>query len=258
MSEEKENNEPVDLLNFKTQVESLTEDDLNDETIFDKLNYISNDFNYRMFFIDAINETNNRRINLAMFLTQLFARYSKPQIFFFLGAALLILIIQGVCSLFTFNAIVQFLLGFLMAVLTLVFAIVTVNNVIAALTDIWRLKRCFCAAGYQITSKKDDSSEDALSSVLIAYKDYDGMIRTKKFPENCRKYFIEPVLILFLDNNNPYKVTYLLDMPGSISYDNNTQTYTQSWKKTIYVLVPIAMTVLCSISFYLSYIAFTS
>lgn len=252
MSEEKENHEPIDLLAFTAQLESLTEEELNDETILDKLNHVTNDFNYHVFFINAVNETDNRRINLAMFLTQLFARYSKPQIFFFLGAALLILIIQGVCSLFTLNATVHFLLGLLMAIIMVLFAIVTLNYVIAALTDIWRLKRCYCTAGYQVTPKKDESSEGEIPTPeLIAYKDYDGMIRTLRFPEDYKKYLSEPVLILYLDKNDPYKVTFFSDLPGSISYDSNTQTYAQSWKGAIFALVPVAMIIMYAISLYL-------
>lgn len=253
MSEEKENNEPINLLTFKAQLETLTEDDINDDTIFDKLNHVTNDFNYRMFFIDSVNETDNRRINMAMVLTQLFARYRKQQIFFFLGAALLILIIQGVCSLITLNATVHFLFGLLMAIIMILFAIVTINNVIAALTDLWRIKRCYCTAGYQITPQKDESSEEEFPTPeLIAYKDYDGMIRTLRFPDNFKKYLSEPALILYLDKNDPYKVTYLLDLPGAISYDSNTQTYIQSWKGALYALVPVAMIIMYAISLYLS------
>lgn len=258
MSEEKDNIEPIDLLIFKAQLESITEDDLKDGTIFDKLNRITNEFNYFMFFIDAINETRNRRINLAMLLTQLFARYRKEQIFFFLGAALLILIIQGVCSLFTFNATVHLILGSLMALLTLLFAIVTLKNVVTALTDIWRLKRCYCTAGYQIIPQRGESSEETLYPTLIAYKDYDGMIRTLKFPKDYKKYLSETVLLLYLDKNDPYKVTCFLDLPGKISYDHNKHAYAQSWKGAIFTLVPMAMIAICSISLYLSYIAFTS
>lgn len=253
MSEEKENNEPFDLLSFKNKLESLSEDDnIDDETIIKFLDYAAKDYASRIRLIDTINQTSRRRINLAMFLTQLFARYHKSQIYFFLGGALLILIIQIACSMFTSNETVHFLLRTLMTIFTSIFAIVTINNVINALSDIGRLKRCYCTAGYQITSKKDDeSAEEPVSPILIAYKDYDDMIRTLKFPSDYKKYFTEPVLILFLDKADPYKVTILLDLPGITSYDENSQTFTQSWKGAIFTLVPIAMIIMYAISLYL-------
>lgn len=259
---EEENKELIDNnASADMPEQESSEDDVNDDSMETLKVRLEEIYRTRLYFIDIINQTNNRHVNLALIITQFFSRYSVTQIIAFLLIASGIVVLQGTGAFTGTFANSNLFLGALMTVVMIAFVVITLKNIISALIDIRRLKRGFGCLGYQIVYNNNDNektSSDPSSPPLIAYKDNVNMIRTLAFPkEPYKRYFMLPVLILFLDCNNPYKVTFFDDLPRDISYENKTQSFTQEWTGALYALVPIAMTVLFIISLYLSRAAIT-
>ena len=260
---EEDNSESTDQSSDMDQREKeASEDDNDEESLNDLKLHLEEMYESSVSFMNIINQTPKRHVNLALILTQFFSRYSSAQKIGFLTAATALVTAQGVNAYWGSFSHSTLYIGCLMAVLMLAFIGVTIKYILSALVDIRRIKHGFCSLGYQIVNRNDNNNEtsDASSrSPVIAYKDYSAMIRTMRFPkEDHKKYFILSVLALFLDNNDPYKATLFDDMPRQISYEFKTQSFTQEWKDALCALFPCAMTVLFAISMYMSYIAYTT
>lgn len=259
MSDKEEKNESLDQnSNVNQQEQEPTQGDNEEEYLEDFKVELEEMYESRVNFMNSVNQIKNRHINLPLILTQFFSRYSVNQIIVFLAAAAVLAVVQ---ALVRSSSHLSLFIGVVMTVLMIAFAVVTLKNIFSALTDIRRIKRGFCCIGYQIVKKKDknESSEDVPPNPIVAYKDYANMIRTLTFPEEkFKKYYLLPVLMLFLDYGSPCKVTVFEDMPKNISYEYKTQTFTQEWKELKYTLIPAAMTLLYAMSMYMSYIAYTT
>lgn len=260
MSNKENNIESTDQSNLNAQ--ASTEEENEEEFLEGFKAELEEMYESRVNFKNSVNQYNNRHVNLALVLTQFFSRYSVNQIIVFLAVSTSLVAVQGLQALTGKFPQLTLVTGFLMTILMIAFAVVTLKNIVAALTDIRRIKRGFCCIGYQIVKKKDKndkSSDDQSHHPIIAYKDSANMIRTLTFPEEqFKKYCLLPVLILFLDNNIPHGVTIFEDLPKDVSYEYKNQTFTQEWKELVYTLIPIAMIVLYAISMYLCYIAYTT
>ncbi len=262
MSKE-DNSEPIDPNpSVKQQETESTKDDNEEEYLEDIRIELKDMYDSRVNFMNSVNQIKNRRINLALILTQFFCRYSTTQIIVFLSAATVLVILQGVQTFLGAFPHSTLYMGVLMTFLTLAFIVVTLKNILSALEDIKRIKQDYCSLGFLIAKKNDsnDESSDKTSyTPMIAYKDCFDMIRTLKMSDKqYKKYYLVPVLMLFLDRKKPNKVTIFEDMPLNISYEYKKQTFTQSWKFALVTLIPAAMIVLYSISVYMSYIAYTT
>ena len=271
MSMEEEN---AELNNLKRNVDNLAQiqsnDNPDDNTIKTFTELINKNYQSRCYFIDLINQANKRRVNLALILTQFFSRYSYEQKGSFLIFAFGIVLIQIVNAYLSSFSQKTLFFGVLMTVTMIAFFVVTIQKIISALIDIRRLKRGFCAMGYQIVydnndddndngNDNDDSQNESQHPSLIAYKDSADMIRTLEFPKkNKERFFIPAVLAIFLDDSNPYKVTILDSLPMDISYDNKTETFIQSWRGLKTAIFPAVMLILYAISMYMSYAAYTT
>ena len=260
MSDKEENNESLDQnSNANQQEQESTQGDNEEEYLEDFKVELEEMYESRVNFMNSVNQIKNRHINLTLILTQFFSRYSVKQIIVFLAAAAVLVVVQ---ALVRSSSHLTLFIGVVMTVLMIAFAVVTFKNILSALTDIRRIKRGFCCIGYQIVKKKDkddESAGDVPPNPIIAYKDYANMIRTLRFPEEkFKKYYLLPVLMLFLDYGSPCKVTVFEDMPKNISYEYKAQTFTQDWKELKYTLIPAAMMLLYAMSMYLSYAAYTT
>lgn len=259
-SMEENNDKSIDLNFNAEQRDQETPEDDNNEPLNDLKEQLEEIYDARIHFMNAVNQIKKRKVNLALIIIQFFSRYDITHIIGFLGAGISVVILQGLSAAEShFQS--TLLIGVMITMLMTVFLIVTLINVFSALSDIKRIKQGFCTMGYQIVERKDSDDESSDNSSLppiIAYKDNVNMIRTIKFPDlQNKKYFVTPVLTLFLDNNNPYKVTLFDDMPRNITYEYKSQTFTQEWKDAICTLVPAAMIIIFSISAYFSYVAYT-
>ena len=258
MSDKEEKNESLNQNSNGNQQEP-TQGDNEEEYLEDFKVELEEMYESRVNFMNTVNQIKNRHINLALILTQFFSRYSVKQTIVFLSAAAVLVVVQ---ALVRSSAHLTLYIGVVMSILMIAFAVVTFKNILSALTDIRRIKRGFCCIGYQIVKKKDkddESSEDVPPNPIVAYKDYANMIRTLTFPEEkFKKYYLLPVLMLFLDYGSPCKVTVFEDMPKNISYEYKTQTFTQDWKELKYTLIPAAMALLYAMSMYMCYIAHTT
>lgn len=265
--------ENSELNNLDQNIETLAQIQSNDnpsEEILGKFSkLLTENYKSRCFYINLINQSKPRRVNWALIFTQCFARYSLVQIITFLAAAAVLAVIQAI-GLTCNSALTILVTGFIMSILMIAFAVITLKNIISALIDVKRLKYGYCSAGFLIVyERNEDDSEDNNDKdnataedsrpPIIAYKDSADMIRTIDFPKGNKDiYFAPAILTLFVDNANPYKVTFLDAMPLNISYNSDANAFNQSWKELKYALIPIAMIILCIISMYMSCAAFTT
>lgn len=260
---EEENAKPTDFNSCPdpdSNQDNSTKDSDNNEAIMDVRNRLYEMYKLHVFYMDLINQTPKRKVNCAMYLTQLFGRYSNKQIIIFLSAALALVVIQILCMVLGASSRLILLLSALTAAVTLVFTCITLNGVWSAVKEIRLLKKGYCCIGYPIISEdlEKDLDNSNPKKITIAYKDSFNMIRALEISVKKNGKFIPSVFLIFMDFDNPYEVALFDFMPLEISYERNQQTFTQKWKGTLYTLVPAAMAILYAISFYLGYIAYTT
>ena len=261
MSNENNNSESIDLKSNLTQENQRSTEKNDDETAQDdRFAKLEEEFGASVYFMNAVNEVQNRHINLPLILIQFFSRYSSAQKNVFLAAALILVLIQGDKA---WNSACQstLLIGCLMAVLMIAFVVVTLKHIVSAVKDIWLLKKGTCSIGYLIVNRNDNGDvilDDPENPPLIAYKDCANMIRTMKISEEQYNTFNGvPILELFLDPKNPSRVASFKNLPRKITYSFVEQTFTQKWKDVLSAFFPLAMTVLFAMSMYMSYAAYT-
>lgn len=262
---EEENSNPTDPNVCSPNADGMNQDSSDgspdNEAIVDFKNRMFEQYKGCVYYIDLINQAPKRKINLSMRLTQMFGRYDKKQAIVFLAIAFVLVVIQGAVVYCGFYPRGVFTLGVLLTVLASAFAFVTLTHVYSALKDLKLLKKGYCSIGYQIAlfddlEKTPDNSYP--EKITVVYKDFDSMIRSMEIPtEQKQHYFAPPVLMLFVDRDNPYNVAFSDIMPYDIEYNNKTHTFIQDWKLSLYTLIPVAMAALYAINLYLSSVAYT-
>lgn len=230
--------------------------DIQEEKAFIEFkNNLQEEYKLRVFYMDLFNESSNRRINLAMLLTQLFGRYSNKETIFFLSAALVLISIQSVIVYFELPSALVLMMCLFMTVLMFVFSYAAINYFLSALHDIKLLKRGYCSVGYQLVRPEVAETMPDNSyppSIMVAYIDFAGMIRTKDIStKQHRLFFIPPVLMTFIDVADPYNLAFFDAIPHELQYDKKNQIFIQEWKSALYALVPVAMVIMYAISLYL-------
>lgn len=262
---EEENTNPTDPNVCSPDTDGMnqdsSDDSLDNEAIVDFRNRMIEQYKGYVYYIDLINQAPKRKVNLSMRLTQMFGRYDKKQAIVFLAIAFVLAVIQGAVVYWGFYPWGAFTLGVLLTVLTSAFVFVTLIHVYSALKDLKLLKNGYCSIGYQIAlfevlKKTPDNSYP--EKIMVVYKDSVDMIRTLEIQtkQNCQ-YFVPPVLMLFVDRNNPYEVAFSDTMPYDIEYNDKLQMFVQDWKGSLYTLVPVGMLVLYAISISLCCAAYT-
>ena len=243
--------------------DEIQEDDSQEEKAFIEFrNNLLEEYKLRVFYMDLFNESSNRRINWAMKLAQMFGRYSNKETIVFLGAALIFVTVQFAGVYFELSAALVFTMCLFMTMLTLVFFNVAVNNFLSALHDLRLLKRGYCSVGYQLVRPEvAETTPDNVypSSIMVAYRDFAGMIRTKDVPtQRDSQLFLPPVLMVFVDVNDPYNIAFFDSIPHELQFDKKKQMFTQEWKSALYALIPVAMMILYAISLYLGFLTNSS
>ncbi|MBR5709301.1 MAG: hypothetical protein IKX40_00925 [Thermoguttaceae bacterium] len=245
----------TDAADQELSSDSREEDALEEKAFIEFKNNLLEEYKVRSFYMDLINETSRRRVNLAMLLAQLFGRYNKIETISFLGIAIAVITIQSVGVYFGAPSDFVYVLTLLMTGLTFLFAHKAVNRFLSALSDLRLIKRGYCSLGYQHVRPEvaETTPEDCCpSSIMVAYKDISGMIHTKDIPtKQQRLFFMPPVVMVFADNADSDKIVVLEAVPHEIQYDKSRKMFTQEWRCAIYALVPLTMIILYAISLYL-------
>ena len=243
-----------ELSNDSSEVDAMEE-----KAFIEFKNNLLEEYKVRAFYMDLINETSRRRVSWAMLLTQLFGRYNKVETICFLSIAVAVVTIQSVGVYFGAPSDFVYVLSLLMTGLTFLFAHTAANYFLSALSDLRLIKRGYCSLGYQhVRSEVAEKTPDDCCppSIMVAYKDFAGMIHTKDIPtKQQRLFFMPPVVMVFVDNADSDKITVLEDVPYEIQYDKTRKMFTQEWKCALYALVPLAMIILFAISLYLGALA---
>ena len=249
----------TDAADLESSNDSREEDSMEEKAFIEFKNNLLEEYKVRAFYMDLINETSRRRVNWAMLLTQLFGRYNQVETFSFLSVAISVVTIQSAGVYFGTPSAFVYVLTLLMTGLTFLFAKTAVNYFLSALSDLRLIKRGYCSLGYQhVRSEVAETTPDDCcpSSIMVAYKDFAGMIHTKDIPtKQQRLFFMPPVLMVFVDIADSDKIAVLEAVPHEIQYDKSRQMFTQEWKCALYALVPLTMIILYAISLYLGALA---
>ena len=219
------------------------------------------EYQSREFYADEINQAEKRSVNWQLLITQIFSRYTRTELCIFgIGFGIVLLLqILIFCDQPEYDLIV--FMSIPATLLFISFIYVTIQKIRLALTDIRRMKREFCTLGFLVKVNKtkrsgfiDDTDVDVMT---IAYKDKANMIHTVDIATDKLDVFTQiPAMLLFVEDNDPKKITFVENMPHGIRYDVETQRFLQELKACLWALVPVMATLLYIAILILSYVAY--